>query len=75
MQKIKTSRSVTMRRWISVRNKDFYILATDGKQISCLVCRKEITGRKKSHVDSYYNSDTYIFEYINTLKILRDCNK
>ena len=60
MPKIKSTLSAAIRQWIREYNRDAEVLLTDGKVVRCLVCEKDVSCKKKNHVDSHCNSASHV---------------
>lgn len=57
MPKIKASKSILMKSWISQYNED---LITDGQIIYCVVCEKNIPCEKKFQVDQHIKTSGHV---------------
>lgn len=53
MPKLKSSLSSKIHAWIRSHNHGTEILVSNGKLITCLLCRKDFICTKKNHVDSH----------------------
>lgn len=59
MPKVKNSLSASIRQWIRPFNEQKEILGTDGKNVSCFACGKNIVCKKKNNVESHCHSGKF----------------